>query len=70
MGNPISFLLSDGQIHDSKIAISLLETINIYGGRIIADQAYGSKEIGTYIIQHNAAYVKPPKCNIYRLASL
>ena len=56
-------MLSGGQIHDSKIAISLLETVNIHGSRIIADRAYGSEEIREYIIQHNAAYVIPPKRN-------
>lgn len=56
LGNPISFLLSGGEIHDSKIPISLLETINTYDSRIIADRAYVSEEIRTYIIQHNASY--------------
>ena len=36
LGNPISFLMSGGQIHDSKIAISLLETIDIHGSCIIS----------------------------------
>ena len=60
LGNPISFLLSGSQIHDSKIAISLFETINIHGSRIIADRTYGSEEICEYII---ATYVIPPKHN-------
>ena len=50
LGNPISFLLSGGQIHDSKIALSLLETIDIHGSRIMADRAYGCEEICEYII--------------------
>ena len=60
LGNPISFLLSGGQIHDSKIAISLLETLEIYGSRIMAYRAYGSKEIREYI---TATYMIPPKRN-------
>lgn len=38
LGNPTSFLLSADQIHNGKIAISLLGTINIYGSCFIADQ--------------------------------
>ena len=60
LGNPISFLLSGGQIHDSKIALSLLETIDIHGSRIMADRAYGCEEIREYIM---ATYVIPPKRN-------
>ena len=60
LDNPISFLLSGDQIHDSKIALSLLETIDIHGSRIIADRTYGCKEIHEYII---ATYVTPPKRN-------
>ena len=60
LGNPISFLLSGGQIHDSKIALSLLETIDIHGSRIIADRAYGCEEIREYIMEN---YVIPTKRN-------
>ena len=51
LGNPISFLLSGGQIHDSNTALSRLETIDIHGSRIIADRAYGCEEIREYIIR-------------------
>ena len=54
-GNPISFLLSGGQM-----GISLLETIDIHGSDIIADRAYGYEEISKYII---ATYMIPPKRN-------
>ena len=63
LGNSISFLLSGGQIHDSKITISLLEIIDIHGSRIIADRACGCEEIREYIIQHHATYVMPSKRN-------
>ena len=62
LGNPISFLLSGSQIHDSNTALSRLETIDIHGSRIIADRA-GSKEIREYIIQYHATCVIPPKRN-------
>ena len=63
LGNLISFLLSGGEIHDSNIAISRLETIDIHGSRIIADRAYGCEEIRQYIIQYHATRVIPPKRN-------
>ncbi len=63
LGNPISFLLSGSQIHDSNTALSRLEPIDIYGSRIIADRAYGWEEIREYIIQHHATCVIPPKRN-------
>ena len=66
LGNPISFLLSGGQIHDSKIVISLLETIDIHGSDIIADRAYGCEEISEYIIQHHATYVIPTQTQYKR----
>ena len=49
LGNPVSFLLSGGQVHDSKMAIPLLETTNIAGSNVIADRAYGTRKIRTYI---------------------
>lgn len=52
--NPISFLLSGGQIHDSKMAIALLETTNIRGSHVLADRTDGSEEIRSYIVQHDA----------------
>lgn len=63
LGNPVSFLLSGGQIHDSKMAITLLETVNITGSHILADRAYGSEEIRSYIVGRGATYVIPPKQN-------
>ena len=63
LGNPISFLLSGSQIHDSNTALSRLETIDIHGSRIIADRAYGCEEIRQYIIQYHATRVIPPKRN-------
>ena len=63
LGNPISFLLSDGHIYNNKIALSLLKTINICGSCIIADRAYSCKEICEYIIQYHTTYIIPPKRN-------
>ena len=49
LGNPLNFLLSPGNDHDSKHAIPLLDTIDIKGSNIIGDKAYGAKVIRDYI---------------------
>lgn len=56
-------MLSGGQVHDSQMAITLLETVNITGSHILADRAYGSEEIRSYIVGRGATYVIPPKQN-------
>lgn len=56
-------MLSCGQVHDSKIAVNLLKTTNIKNSHILADRAYGSEEIRSYITSQQADYVIPPKQN-------
>ena len=60
LGNPISFLLSGGEAHDSKMAVPLLKSTTITGSNVLGDRAYGTNEIRSYITQHNANYVIPP----------
>jgi len=43
LGNPLAFLLSSGNDHDSKHAIPLLSQIDIEGSNILGDKAYGAK---------------------------
>ncbi len=43
------------------MAIALLETTNIRGSHVLADRAYGSEEIRSYIVHHDADYIIPPK---------
>jgi len=50
-------------MHDSKMAVPLLETANIQGSHILADRAYGTAEIRDYIAAHDAEYAIPPKQN-------
>ncbi len=45
------------------MAIALLETTNIRSSHILADRAYGSEEIRSYIVHHDADYSIPPKQN-------
>ena len=63
LGNPISFLLSAGNEHDSKHAIPLLRQVDVKGSNILGDRAYNAKEIRDYIIAHQASYTIPPKKN-------
>lgn len=63
LGNPLQFMLSGGQLHDCKAAIPLLSKIEISGSNILADRAYGTDEIRTYISSNNANYTIPPKIN-------
>ena len=64
LGNPLAFLLSPGNDHDSKHAIPLLDTIdNIKGSNILGDKAYGAKAIRDYIVGREAKYTIPPKGN-------
>ena len=63
LGNPIAFLLSPGNDHDSRHAIPLLEKIHIGGSNVLGDKAYGAKAIRAYITAHEASYTIPPKSN-------
>ena len=64
LGNPLVFLLSSGNDHDSKHAVPLLSQINIEGSNILGDKAYGAKAIRDYIDSQNAAYTIPPKSDV------
>ena len=64
LGNPVTFLLSAGNDHDSTHAIQLMEQVNISGSSILADRAYGAASIRAYIGEHEASYVIPPKSNV------
>ena len=57
------FLLSPGNDNDSTHAIELMRMTGIAGSNLLGDKAYGTKEILTYIKEHGAAAVIPPKSN-------
>lgn len=54
LGNPVKFLLSRGNEHDSTHAIELLSKVNISESNILGDKAYGSKSIRKYITEQSA----------------
>lgn len=64
LGNPLAFLLSSGNDHDSKYAIPLLSQIDIEGSNILGDKAYGAKTIRDYIDAQEASYTIPPKSDV------
>ena len=49
LGNPVEFLLSAGNDHDSVHAVELLEKVKISGSHVLADRAYGARAIREYI---------------------
>ena len=61
LGNPLAFLLSAGNEHDSKCALPLLEKVDIKGSNIIADKGYSAQYIFEYIESRGAAYTIPYK---------
>ena len=63
LGNPVAFLLSPGNDHDSVHAIELMNMVDIRGSNLLGDKAYGTKEILAYIKEHAANVVIPPKSN-------
>ena len=56
LGNPVEFMLSAGNDHDSVHAVALLENVDI-SNNILADHAYGAKTIRVYISEQAASYV-------------
>ena len=64
LGNPLAFMISSGNDHDSTHAIPLLSQINIQGSNILGDKAYGAKAIREYIDAQGASYTIPPRENI------
>lgn len=54
-------MLSAGQAHDSKMAIALLEEVDIQGSNVIGDKGYCNKAILTYINERGANCVIVPE---------
>ena len=61
---PVAFLLSAGNVDDCTEAVSLLKLLtDLKDCDILADKAYGTKEIRTYLHEQSARYTIPPKVN-------
>lgn len=64
LGNPLAFMLSSGNDHDSVHAVSLLSQVDIERSNILGDKAYGAKAIREYIVSQRATYTIPPKSDV------
>ena len=61
---PVAFLLSAGNVDDCTEAVFLLKLLpDLKDCDILADKAYGTKEIRTYLHDQSARYTIPPKVN-------
>ncbi|WP_407919225.1 transposase [Domibacillus indicus] len=63
LGNPLYFQLSAGSVHDSKVATEVLSHVPLEQNSVVADKAYGTNEIRSFLTSHQAAYAIPPKSN-------
>ena len=61
LGNPVDFILTGGEVHDSLCADALLDGKT--ADFVLADKAYDSDKILDKIAQMDAVAVIPPKFN-------
>ena len=59
LGRPLRIILTGGEVHDSKTALSLLEDVDERA--VIADKAYDSNEIRNAIAAEDMVVVIPSK---------
>lgn len=64
LGNPVEFLLSPGNDHDSTHAIELLSTAELSQSNVLGDKAYGAKAIRDFITSQGGCYIIPPQSNV------
>lgn len=64
LGNPVEFLLSPGNDHDSVHAVTLLSKVSLKGSHVLGDKAYGAQKIRSHITEHGATYTIPPQSNV------
>ena len=58
LGNPVEFMLSAGNDHDSIHAVELLEKVELRGSNVFADRVYGTKTIRAYISEQGESKIK------------
>ena len=59
----LSFILTGGEVFDSKVAIDLLKTVDLTDKTVLADRAYGANDIREYICKRFALSCIPDKVN-------
>ena len=63
LGNPITVLLTAGQVHDSRMAEQLLQHFDLSHTTVLADKAYGKFAFREFLADHGADFCIPPKSN-------
>lgn len=63
LGNPVKFILSGGEAHDSGFLIPLLDGLNVNGSCVLADKAYDTDKILEHLEGVGAISNIPPKSN-------
>ena len=63
LGNPVSFDLSGGEVHDVKKAPEMLEKVPNLGEFFLADKGYDSDDFRGKIIEHNSTPIIPGRKN-------
>ena len=61
LGNPLRFIVTGGERHDSTQAQALLEGFHAHA--VLADKGYDADELVTWIQQTGALVVIPPRSN-------
>ena len=59
----MGLLITEGQVHDSKLLIPLLESFELEGSSVLANRGYDSDAIIEYITAAGAEAVIPSKRN-------
>ena len=59
----LNVVLSGGHIHDSTVALDLLEGIDLACKKVLADRAYSCDKIRSYLERHGAQVCIPDKKN-------
>lgn len=62
-GNAMNFIITEGNVHDSKKAKDLLEPVIHKDAAVLGDRAFDTDEIIEYISSKMATAVIPPKKN-------
>ena len=59
----LTFILTGGEVFDSKVAVDLLKTVDLTDKTVLADRAYGASDIREHICKKTALSCIPDKIN-------
>lgn len=57
-------MLTEGQLHESPIALELLKEVSLAGVNVVSDRAHGGIAIRDYITRRDEHYTIPPRNNV------